>query len=101
MVHLLVLAVVAASDDRFLLTTFTSFAFGGKEDICIVKGVSASASSTQQSHFRGGVIGRGKKRSSMEEQKESGSRFFQITMGYHFTQGVLVGIFLLGRQTKA
>ena len=31
MVHLLVLAVVAVSDDGFLITTFMSFAFGGNE----------------------------------------------------------------------
>jgi hypothetical protein len=95
MVHLLVLAVVVASDDCFLVTTFMSFAFGGREDICMEKGVSVSTSYNNDLAFSRWLLLE-KKRSFMEKRskaKEFGCQFLQGYLFYAWSYGG----FLLGR----
>jgi hypothetical protein len=96
MVHLLVLAVVAASDDGFLITTFVIFAFwrkggclhGRERSFCIYN------YNNNNSHFQGGFT---------EKQKEFYGKqrefWVSIFLTIFFTDGVLVDF--TGRQTKA
>jgi hypothetical protein len=87
MVHLLVLAVVAASDDGFLITTFVIFAFW-ERSFCIYN------YNNNNSHFQGGFT---------EKQKEFYGKqrefWVSIFLTIFFTDGVLVDF--TGRQTKA
>ena len=94
MVHLLVLVVVVDSDDR-LITTFMSFAFGGRRICAWHKEFLHPHLTTTISHSQGGFTGKEKEFYGKAKQRSLGVNF---SKDIFFTHGVLVDFYWEAKQ---